>query len=81
LATQPLDAIVLGLRAYELRLMCRLESSPARLRGGWRTLVVQDQRPAIGTRSSRSVPATKVRRPRITDENAVVNFTDPQVRC
>jgi hypothetical protein len=74
------DAIVLGLRAYELRL--DVVASNHRLldyaaAGG--TLVVQDQRPAIwDALKPAPFPATMgTTAPRITDENAVVNFTDP----
>jgi LmbE family N-acetylglucosaminyl deacetylase len=74
------DAIVLGLRAYELRL--DVVASNHRLldyaaAGG--TLVVQDQRPPIwDALKPAPFPATMgSTSPRITDENAVVNFTDP----
>jgi LmbE family N-acetylglucosaminyl deacetylase len=74
------DAIVLGLRAYELRL--DVVASNHRLldyaaAGG--TLVVQDQRPPIwDALKPAPFPATMgTTSPRITDENAVVNFTDP----
>ncbi len=74
------DAIVLGLRAYELRL--DVVASNHRLldyaaAGG--TLVVQDQRPPIwDALKPAPFPATMgTTAPRITDENAVVNFTDP----
>jgi hypothetical protein len=73
------DAIVLGLRAYELRL--DVVASNHRLldyasAGG--TLVVQDQRPAIwDALKPAPLPATMGTGPRVTDENAAVNFTDP----
>jgi LmbE family N-acetylglucosaminyl deacetylase len=74
------DAIVLGLRAYELR--SDLVASNRRLldyaaAGG--TLVVQDQRPAIwDALKPAPFPATMgTTAPRITDENAAVSFTDP----
>jgi len=74
------DAIVLGLRAYELR--SDVVASNRRLldyaaAGG--TLVVQDQRPAIwDALKPAPFPATMgTTAPRITDENAAVNFTDP----
>jgi LmbE family N-acetylglucosaminyl deacetylase len=74
------DAIVVGLRAYELRL--DVVASNHRLldyaaAGG--TLVVQDQRPPIwDALKPAPFPATMgTTSPRITDENAVVNFTDP----
>jgi hypothetical protein len=73
------DAIVLGLRAYELR--ADVVASNSRLldyaaAGG--TLVVQDQRPAIwDPLKPAPFPATMGPGPRITDENAAVTFTDP----
>jgi len=73
------DAIVLGLRAYELR--SDVVASNSRLldyaaAGG--TLVVQDQRPAIwDPLKPAPFPATMGPGPRITDENAAVTFTDP----
>ena len=73
------DAIVLGLRAYELR--SDVVAANSRLldyAAGGGTLVVQDERPAIWDRAqARSVPATMGPGPRITDENAAVTFTDP----
>lgn len=73
------DAIVLGLRAYELR--PDAVASNARLldyAAGGGTLVVQDQRPNIWDAHKLSpFPATIGSGPRITDENAVVHFTDP----
>ena len=73
------DAIVLGLRAYELR--SDVVASNSRLldyaaAGG--TLVVQDQRPAIwDPLKPAPFPATMGPGPRVTDENAAVTFTDP----
>jgi hypothetical protein len=73
------DAIVLGLRAYELRL--DVVASNARLleyaaNGG--TLVVQDERPNIwDPLKPAPFPATMGPGPRVTDENAAVTFTDP----
>ncbi len=73
------DAIVVGLRAYDLR--ADVPASNARLldyaaRGG--TLVVQDQRPQIWDKLQPAPFAAKMDTgPRITDENAVVKFTDP----
>ncbi len=73
------DAIVLGLRAYELR--SDVVASNARLleyaaNGG--TLVVEDQRPAVwDPLKPAPFPATMGPGPRITDENAAVTFTDP----
>lgn len=74
------DAIVVGMRAYELR--TSLVASNWRLLeyaadGG--TLVVLDQRPAIwDALKPAPFPATMgTTAPRITDENAAVNFTDP----
>jgi LmbE family N-acetylglucosaminyl deacetylase len=74
------DAIVVGMRAYELR--SDVVSSNWRLldfvaSGG--TLAVLDQRPAIwDALKPAPFPATMgTTAPRITDENAAVNFTDP----
>ncbi|MBZ5697149.1 MAG: PIG-L family deacetylase [Acidobacteriia bacterium] len=73
------DAIVLGLRAYELR--SDVVSSNRRLldyaaAGG--TLVVLDQRPPIwDALKPAPFPATMGTGPRITDENSAVTFTDP----
>ena len=73
------DAIVLGLRAYELR--TDVVASNQRLldyaaAGG--TLVVQDQRPAVWDgHKLATFPSTIGTGPRVTDENATVNFTDP----
>ena len=73
------DAIVLGLRAYELRL--DVVASNSRLleyaaNGG--TLVVQDERPNIwDPLKPAPFPATMGPGPRVTDENAAVTFTDP----
>jgi LmbE family N-acetylglucosaminyl deacetylase len=74
------DAIVLGLRAYELR--SDVVASNRRLldyAAGGGTLVVQDERPAIwDALKPAPFPATMgTTAPRITDENAAVNFTDP----
>jgi hypothetical protein len=73
------DAIVLGLRAYELRLDV-VASNPRLLEyaanGG--TLVVQDERPNIwDPLKPAPFPATMGPGPRVTDENAAVTFTDP----
>ena len=73
------DAIVLGLRAYELR--ADVVASNSRLleyAAGGGTLIVQDQRPPIwdGLKPA-PYPATMGPGPRITDENAAVTFTDP----
>jgi len=73
------DAIVLGLRAYELRL--DVVASNQRLldyasAGG--TLIVQDERPNIwDPLKPAPFPATMGPGPRVTDENAAVTFTDP----
>ena len=73
------DAIVVGMRAYELR--SDVVASNSRLldyvaSGG--TLVVLDQRPAIwDPLKPAPYPATMGPGPRVTDENAAVNFTDP----
>ena len=75
------DAIVLGLRAYELR--SDVVASNRRLLDyaeGGGTLVVQDERSAIwDALKPAPFPATMgTTAPRITDENAAVNFTDPE---
>ena len=73
------DAIVLGMRAYELRL--DVVASNSRLLdyaadGG--TLVVLDQRPPVwDALKPAPLPATIGTGPRVTDENAAVTFTDP----
>jgi LmbE family N-acetylglucosaminyl deacetylase len=73
------DAIVVGLRAYELR--SDVISSNRRLldyAAGGGTLVVQDQRPLIwDALKPAPFPATMGAGPRITDENSAVMFTDP----
>ncbi len=73
------DAIVLGLRAYELR--ADVVASNSRLldyAAGGGTLIVQDQRPPIwDALKPAPFPATMGQGPRITDENAAVTFTDP----
>jgi LmbE family N-acetylglucosaminyl deacetylase len=75
------DAIVLGLRAYELR--SDVVASNRRLLDyaeGGGTLVVQDQRPGIwDALKPAPFPATMgTTAPRITDENAAVNFIDSE---
>jgi LmbE family N-acetylglucosaminyl deacetylase len=73
------DAIVVGMRAYELR--SDVVASNSRLLeyaadGG--TLVVLDQRPAVwDPLKPAPFPATMGPGPRVTDENAAVSFTDP----
>jgi LmbE family N-acetylglucosaminyl deacetylase len=73
------DAIVVGMRAYELR--SDVVASNSRLldyaaSGG--TLVVLDQRPTIwDALKPAPFPATMGPGPRVTDENAAVNYTDP----
>jgi len=73
------DSIVVGMRAYELR--SDVVASNSRLldyaaSGG--TLVVLDQRPAVwDPLKPAPFPATMGPGPRVTDENAAVNFTDP----
>jgi len=73
------DAIVVGMRAYELR--SDVVASNSRLldyaaSGG--TLLVLDQRPAIwDALKPAPFPATMGPGPRVTDENAAVNFVDP----
>jgi LmbE family N-acetylglucosaminyl deacetylase len=73
------DSIVVGMRAYELR--SDVVASNSRLLeyaadGG--TLVVLDQRPAVwDPLKPAPFPATMGPGPRVTDENAAVNFTDP----
>ncbi|HEV7966342.1 MAG TPA: PIG-L family deacetylase [Candidatus Acidoferrales bacterium] len=73
------DAIVVGMRAYELR--SDVVASNSRLldyAAGGGTLVVLDQRPAIWDALKPSpFPATMGPGPRVTDENAAVNSTDP----
>jgi LmbE family N-acetylglucosaminyl deacetylase len=74
------DAVVVGMRAYELR--SDVVASNSRLldyatAGG--TLLVLDQRPAIWD-ELKPAPFTATMgttAPRITDENAAVKFTDP----
>ncbi len=77
------DAIVAGMRAYELR--SDVVASNSRLldyAAGGGTLVVLDQRPAIWDAVKPApFPATMGPGPRVTDENAAVNYTDPQARC
>jgi LmbE family N-acetylglucosaminyl deacetylase len=73
------DSIVVGMRAYELR--SDVVASNSRLldyaaNGG--TLIVLDQRPTIwDPLKPAPFPATMGPGPRVTDENAMVNFTDP----
>jgi LmbE family N-acetylglucosaminyl deacetylase len=73
------DSIVVGMRAYELR--SDVVASNSRLldyaaNGG--TLIVLDQRPTIwDPLKPAPFPATMGPGPRVTDENAAVNFTDP----
>jgi hypothetical protein len=73
------DAIVTGMRAYELR--SDVVASNSRLldyAAGGGTLVVLDQRPAIWDAVKPApFPATMGPGPRVTDENAAVNYTDP----
>jgi LmbE family N-acetylglucosaminyl deacetylase len=73
------DAIVAGMRAYELR--SDVVASNSRLldyAAGGGTLVVLDQRPTIwDTLKPAPFPATMGPGPRVTDENAAVNYTDP----
>jgi LmbE family N-acetylglucosaminyl deacetylase len=73
------DAIVAGMRAYELR--SDVVASNSRLLDyatGGGTLVVLDQRPAIWDAVKPApFPATMGPGPRVTDENAAVNYTDP----
>ncbi|HEY2647311.1 MAG TPA: PIG-L family deacetylase [Candidatus Acidoferrales bacterium] len=73
------DSIVVGMRAYELR--SDVVASNSRLldyAAGGGTLIVLDQRPAIwDPLKPAPFPATMGPGPRVTDENAVVNFTDP----
>ncbi len=72
------DAIVVGMRAYELR--SDVVSSNWRLldyAAGGGTLVVLDQRPAVwDALKPAPFPATIGPGPRVTDENAAVNYTD-----
>ncbi len=73
------DAVVVGMRAYELR--SDVVASNSRLldyaaAGG--TLVVLDERPAVwDPLKPAPFPATMGPGPRVTDENAAVTFTDP----
>jgi LmbE family N-acetylglucosaminyl deacetylase len=73
------DSIVVGMRAYELR--SDVVASNSRLleyAAGGGTLVVLDQRPAIwDALKPAPFPATIGPGPRVTDETAAVNFTDP----
>jgi LmbE family N-acetylglucosaminyl deacetylase len=73
------DAVVVGMRAYELR--SDVVASNSRLldyAAGGGTLVVLDQRPAIwDPLKPAPFPATMGPGPRVTDENATVNYTDP----
>jgi LmbE family N-acetylglucosaminyl deacetylase len=73
------DAIVVGMRAYELR--SDVVSSNSRLldyAAGGGTLVVLDQRPAVwDPMKPAPFPATMGPGPRVTDENAAVNFIEP----
>jgi LmbE family N-acetylglucosaminyl deacetylase len=73
------DAIVVGMRAYELR--SDVVASNSRLldyAAGGGTLVVLDQRPAIwDPLKPAPFPATMGPGPRVTDENATVKYTDP----
>jgi LmbE family N-acetylglucosaminyl deacetylase len=73
------DSIVVGMRAYELR--SDVVASNARLldyAAGGGTLVVLDERPAIWDALKASpFTATMGPGPRVTDENAAVNYTDP----
>jgi LmbE family N-acetylglucosaminyl deacetylase len=73
------DSIVIGMRAYELR--SDVAASNSRLldyAAGGGTLVVLDQRPAVwDPLKPAPFPATMGPGPRVTDENAAVNFTDP----
>ncbi len=73
------DAIVAGMRAYELR--SDVVASNSRLldyAAGGGTLIVLDQRPAIWDALKLApFPATMGPGPRVTDENSAVNFTDP----
>ena len=74
------DAIVVGMRAYELR--TSLVASNWRLldyAAGGGTLLVLDERPAVwDPLKPAPLPATMgTNAPRVTDENAAVAFTDP----
>jgi len=73
------DTIVVGMRAYELR--ADVVASNARLleyAAGGGTLVVLDQRPGIwDALKPAPFPATMGPGPRVTDETATVNYTDP----
>jgi LmbE family N-acetylglucosaminyl deacetylase len=72
------DAIVVGMRAYELR--SDVVASNSRLldyAAGGGTLVVLDQRPTIWDSAKPApFPASMGPGPRVTDENATVNYTD-----
>ena len=73
------DAVVVGMRAYELR--SDVVASNARLleyAAGGGTLVVLDERPAVWD-ALKPAPftATMGPGPRVTDENAAVIYTDP----
>jgi LmbE family N-acetylglucosaminyl deacetylase len=73
------DAVVVGMRAYELRSDV-VASNPRLLEyaAGGGTLVVLDQRPAIwDPLKPAPFPATMGPGPRVTDENAAVSYTDP----
>ena len=76
---RPFDAIVVGMRAYELR--SDVVASNSRLleyAAGGGTLVVLDQRPTIwDALKPAPFPATMGPGPRVTDETAAVNYTDP----
>jgi LmbE family N-acetylglucosaminyl deacetylase len=73
------DSIVVGMRAYELR--SDVVASNSRLldyAAGGGTLVVLDQRPAVwDPLKPAPFPATMGPGPRVTDENAAVNYADP----
>ncbi len=73
------DAIVVGMRAYELR--SDVVASNWRLleyAAGGGTLVVLDQRPNVwDPLKPAPFPATMGPGPRVTDENAAVKYTDP----
>jgi LmbE family N-acetylglucosaminyl deacetylase len=74
------DAIVLGLRAYELRsdvVAANWRLLDYAAAGG--TLVVQDERATFWDPLKLApYPATMGSGPRITDENAAISFTDPK---
>jgi hypothetical protein len=73
------DAVVVGMRAYELR--SDVVASNSRLldyaaAGG--TLLVLDERPGVwDPLKAAPFPATMGPGPRVTDENAAVSYTDP----